>query len=176
MRRGTAVLTNIRRGTVTIFLWLIANLSAASAQSGKTVSPFTITTSGLHVCRLYNEMEVCIWDIHNRVPHAGTRFCIYRRDLYLDSYNLYIHTMTPAVATPGSIIPESGPYTPYSGKLSWEKTFANWWKRFSRRELSRIARWCHQETPRPQILRSKLSRIATKPQNSRKFSAIPILG
>ena len=30
-----------------------------------------------------------------------------------------------------------------SGKLSGEKTFANWWKiRFSRRKLSRIARFC----------------------------------
>ena len=32
---------------------------------------------------------------------------------------------------------------PYSGKLSREKTFADWWNiRFSRRKLSRIARFC----------------------------------
>ena len=61
---------------------------------------------------------------------------------------------------------------PYSWKLSREKTFANWRKRrFSRKKLSRIARWCRrQNTPCLPISRRKLSRIATKPQNSQTFS------
>ena len=55
---------------------------------------------------------------------------------------------------------------PYSGKLLREKTFANWWK-YDFRGLSAFA------TPKdttPQISQRKLSRTATKPQNSRKFS------
>ena len=39
-------------------------------------------------------------------------------------------------------------------------------KKFSRENLQ-IACWCHQNMPCPQIL---LSRIATKPRNSQKFS------
>ena len=62
---------------------------------------------------------------------------------------------------------------PYSGKLSREKTFANWRKRrFSRKKLSRIARWCRrQNTPCLPISRRKLSQIATKPRNSQMFSS-----
>ena len=65
---------------------------------------------------------------------------------------------------------------PYSGKLSREKTFANWWKiQFSQRKLLWIAcfyRAACQRTPRPQISQRKLSRIATKSRNLRKFPTI----
>ena len=64
---------------------------------------------------------------------------------------------------------------PYSGKLSWEKTFTNWWKiRFSLRKLLQIAHCTRQRTPGPQILRRKLSQITTKSQNSLKFSPLKV--
>ena len=63
---------------------------------------------------------------------------------------------------------------PYSGKLSREKTFANWWKiQFSRRKLSWITCFYHaacQRMPHPKISLRKLLRIATKSQNLGKFS------
>ena len=59
---------------------------------------------------------------------------------------------------------------PYSGKLSWEKFWRIWKKRFLRSKLSRIAHWCHQKMPHPQILWRKLSWIPIKPRNSQKFS------
>ena len=52
---------------------------------------------------------------------------------------------------------------PYSGKLSWWKTFANCCKiRFSRRKLSRIACWCRQ---RPKFAKKTFAN-SDKPQNS----------
>ena len=60
---------------------------------------------------------------------------------------------------------------PYSGKLSREKTFANWWKYNFRRENFRgLHAFAMPKDATPQISQRKLSRIATKPQNSRKFS------
>ena len=55
----------------------------------------------------------------------------------------------------------------YSGKLSREKTFANWWKIwiFGEKTLCR-AKGCHT----PQISQRKLSRIAIKPLNLQMFS------
>ena len=57
---------------------------------------------------------------------------------------------------------------PYSGKLSRE----NWWKIwFLRRKLLWIAHSCCAKGHHtPKFLRRKLSRIATKPRNSQKFS------
>ena len=50
---------------------------------------------------------------------------------------------------------------PYSGKLSWEKSFMNWGKilRVSspQRKISQIVRWCCQIMLCPQILQGKLS-------------------
>ena len=59
-------------------------------------------------------------------------------------------------------------HIPYSGKLSREKTFADWRKiRFSRRKLMWIARFCCAKGYHvPQISWRKLLRIATKPSNS----------
>ena len=56
----------------------------------------------------------------------------------------------------------------YSGKLSREKTFANWWKtRFSQRKLCELLAFAMPRMPHPQIL---WSWIATKPLNLWKFS------
>ena len=65
---------------------------------------------------------------------------------------------------------------PYSGKLSREKAFATCWKiRFLRRKPSGIALLLpHQRMPRPQISWRKLSQMATKPQNSPKFSTLKV--
>ena len=63
----------------------------------------------------------------------------------------------------------------YSGKLSREKTFSNWWKiQFSRRKISQIAHFVAPKVPHPQILWRKLSQIATKLWNSRKFSPLKV--
>ena len=68
---------------------------------------------------------------------------------------------------------------PYSGKLSREKTFANWWKK--EKTFADCSRLPRQRTPSPKISRRKLSRIATKPRNScesfllRKFN-FPLYG
>ena len=61
---------------------------------------------------------------------------------------------------------------PYSGKLLREKTFTNWWKiQFSQRKLSWIAHFCcAKRMPCLKISQRKLSQIATKLWNSRKFS------
>ena len=60
---------------------------------------------------------------------------------------------------------------PYSGKLSREKTFANWWKYdFCRENFRRLLAFALPKDTTPQISRKKLSRIATKLRNSRKFS------
>ena len=61
---------------------------------------------------------------------------------------------------------------PLSRKLLREKTFANWWKIwFSWRKLSRIACFCCAKWRHiPKFYGKKLLRIATKPQNSPKFS------
>ena len=60
---------------------------------------------------------------------------------------------------------------PYSGKLSREKTFANWWKYDFRRENFRgLLAFAVPKDATPQISRRKLSCIATKLRNSWKFS------
>ena len=62
-------------------------------------------------------------------------------------------------------------YILYSGKLSREKIFANWWKYNFRWENFRgLLAFAAPKDATPQISRGKLSRIATKPRNSRKFS------
>ena len=62
---------------------------------------------------------------------------------------------------------------PYSGKLAREKTFANWWKYDFRGENFRgLLAFAMLKDATPQISWRKLSRIATKPRNSRKFSTI----
>ena len=58
---------------------------------------------------------------------------------------------------------------PYSGKLSRENTFANWWKIGEKTFTHCLLLPC-QKTPHPKILRRKLSQIVTKSRNSRKFS------
>ena len=69
---------------------------------------------------------------------------------------------------------------PYSGKLSREKTFANWWKYDFRGENFRgLLAFAVPKDATPQISWRKLSRIATKPQNSWKvFSreSFPLYG
>ena len=60
---------------------------------------------------------------------------------------------------------------PYSGKLSREKTFANWLKYDFRGEnFRRLLAFAVPKDATPQISQRKFSRIATKPQKSRKFS------
>ena len=60
---------------------------------------------------------------------------------------------------------------PYSGKLLREKTLANWWNHDFRRENFRgLLTFAAPKDATPQISQRKLSRITTKPQNSRKFS------
>ena len=56
------------------------------------------------------------------------------------------------------------------GNFHRRKKFTNKWKRFLWRKLSRIACWCRQNMPHPQILQRDNSQIAIKPQNSQKFS------
>ena len=60
----------------------------------------------------------------------------------------------------------------YIGKLMQEKNFSKLMEKWF--SLSWIAHWCHQKMPLPQISRRKLSRIATKPQNSQKFSPLKV--
>ena len=58
-----------------------------------------------------------------------------------------------------------------AGNFLREKTFTNWWKiQFSQGKFLWIARFCCQRMPCPQIWRRKLSWIATKLWNLRKFS------
>ena len=62
-------------------------------------------------------------------------------------------------------------YVPYSGKLSREKTFANWWKcNFRKENFHGLVVFATPKDALPQISRRKLSHIATKLQISRKFS------
>ena len=62
-------------------------------------------------------------------------------------------------------------YIPYSGKFSRKKTFTNWWKIwFLWRKLADCSLVPCRRAPCPQILWRKLSQIATKLRNSRKFS------
>ena len=64
---------------------------------------------------------------------------------------------------------------PYSGKLSREKTFANWWKyNFCGENFHRLLAFATPKDATLQISRRKLSRIATKLQNSRKFSPLKV--
>ena len=57
----------------------------------------------------------------------------------------------------------------YTVQRSRQKTFTNGWKtQILQRKLSRIAHWCCQRMPHPQILGRK--QIVIKPQNSYKFS------
>ena len=59
----------------------------------------------------------------------------------------------------------------YSGELSREKTLTNWWKvYFCRENFHRLLTLPCQRMPHPQILRRRLSQIATKLQNLQKFS------
>ena len=60
---------------------------------------------------------------------------------------------------------------PYSGKLSREKTFVDWWKYDFRGEnFRRLLAFAVPKDATPQISQRKFSRIATKPKKSRKFS------
>lgn len=55
---------------------------------------------------------------------------------------------------------------PYSGKLSWEKTFASWWKKdFHGQNFCGLLAGATKR-PCPQISLGKLSQIPTKPGNS----------
>ena len=62
------------------------------------------------------------------------------------------------------------PSLPYSGKVSLERTFTNWWK-------EDFVEFCDcslvpQKMRCPQILQGKRLQIATKPWNSQKFSPL----
>ena len=61
-------------------------------------------------------------------------------------------------------------HVPYSGKLSREKTIANWWKfDFHRENFRGLLAFAIPKDGMPQISRRKLSRIVTKPWNLRSF-------
>ena len=61
----------------------------------------------------------------------------------------------------------------YTVQRSRQKTFTNGWKtQILQRKLSRIAHWCCQRMPRPQILQRNISKIVTKPQNLLKVFSL----
>ena len=67
--------------------------------------------------------------VHGRMPWSEATLPMLLDDKLIDSYNLALQM-------------------PHTGKLSWEKTSANWWKiRFLRRKLSQIARCWYQKMP-----------------------------
>ena len=55
---------------------------------------------------------------------------------------------------------------PYSGKLSWEKTFASWWKKDFRGQNFCGLLAGATKRPCPRISPGKLLQIPTKPGNS----------
>ena len=100
---------------------------------------------GIHYDPLVKEGEE--GTVLQRVFHiSNDGVLVQALELAKDAYEVGTHTIAHALI-------------PYSGKLSREKTFANWRKRrFSQKKLSQIARWCHrQKTPRLPISRRKLS-------------------
>ena len=62
-------------------------------------------------------------------------------------------------------------YLPYSGNLSREKTFTNWWENgIFKRQLSWIARSYHLLSTKPSTIVEKTSLIGTKQRNLYIFS------
>ena len=89
--------------------------------------------------------------VHGRMPWSEATLPMLLDHKLIDSYNLALQM-------------------PHTGRLSWEKTSANWWKKDFHGE--NFHRLLAAGTKRCQIFLIKLSQRVTKPQNSQKFSAI----